>query len=145
VQGRWDPTARDPNDLPYADPTFGPGFPTPVGVRTATVADGLSNTLLVSEKRIDRSQLGQPQTNDNNGYATGLDNDTCALHTPPPRRDLPADPTAHTGNDFGSSHADGMNAVLADGSVRLVRYSITPTTFVRLCEVSDGQVLGNDW
>jgi prepilin-type N-terminal cleavage/methylation domain-containing protein/prepilin-type processing-associated H-X9-DG protein len=146
VQGRWDPNARDPNDQPYVDPTFGAGFPTPLTVNTAAILDGLSNTLMVSEKRIDRTLLGQPQTNYNNGYATGLDNDTCALHSPRPRADVPLDAAPIAGGqEFGSSHSDGMNALLADGSVRFLSYAISPTTFTRVCEIADGQVLGTDW
>ena len=46
---------------------------------------------------------------------------------------------------FGSSHIGGLNACLADGSVRFIRYSISPTTFRDLCIMNDGRVLANDF
>ena len=37
--------------------------------RIADITDGLSNTLLVAEKRLNLANLGQPQPDDNEGYS----------------------------------------------------------------------------
>src|SRR5262249_53513205 len=42
----------------------------------ADITDGTSNTLLVADKRLNRAFLGQPQTDDNEGYTAGWDKDT---------------------------------------------------------------------
>ncbi len=39
---------------------------------------------------------------------------------------------------FGSAHSSGLNAVLADGSVRTFRYSVPSAIFQVLCRKSDG-------
>jgi prepilin-type processing-associated H-X9-DG protein len=44
---------------------------------------------------------------------------------------------------FGSSHPGGFNVVLADGSVRLISYSIPVATFRALSTVRGGEVLTN--
>ena len=49
------------------------------------------------------------------------------------------------GGLFGSSHSGGLNIVLADGSVRFISYAISQRTFLLLGNVSDGQVLPNDF
>jgi prepilin-type processing-associated H-X9-DG protein len=49
-------------------------------------------------------------------------------------------------NQFGSSHPGGINAVLADGSVRQVRFNPDPTAFTYLCRREDGHVVNlNDF
>jgi prepilin-type processing-associated H-X9-DG protein len=40
----------------------------------------------------------------------------------------------------GSAHANGLNVLLADGSVRSVSYNISATNWYYLCHASDGQV-----
>ena len=45
---------------------------------------------------------------------------------------------------FGSAHEGGMNAMLGDGSVRLIRYTVDPVQFMRLCHRMDGGVLNLD-
>jgi prepilin-type N-terminal cleavage/methylation domain-containing protein len=44
-----------------------------------------------------------------------------------------------------SSHTNGMVVGLADGSVRFVTQSISPTTWANACDPRDGNVLGSDW
>ena len=45
---------------------------------------------------------------------------------------------------FGSPHGGGMPCLFADGSVRGLSYSISPTTTVHLWTWNDGQVLSAD-
>ena len=44
-----------------------------------------------------------------------------------------------------SSHSAGMNIGLADGSVRFIGQSMSPTTFWQACTPDGGEVLGSDW
>jgi prepilin-type N-terminal cleavage/methylation domain-containing protein/prepilin-type processing-associated H-X9-DG protein len=46
---------------------------------------------------------------------------------------------------YNSPHSGGMNVGLADGSVRFLAPSITPTTWGNAINPKDGQVLGPDW
>ena len=72
--------------------------------------------------------------------ARDLDQPCCG-----PTRDItvtPTPPFADRGNgldQFGSSHAAGINGMLADGSVRHIRYGADRTAFWNLCARDDGQ------
>jgi prepilin-type processing-associated H-X9-DG protein len=112
--------------------------------RIADVTDGTSNTLLVSEKRLNRAFLGQKVPDDNQGYTAGWNFDTVRKTTLPPAPDYVA-PFGDGGGRFGSSHPNGINAVLADGSVRPISFAIGKTTFRLLGDRSDGQPLPSDW
>jgi prepilin-type N-terminal cleavage/methylation domain-containing protein/prepilin-type processing-associated H-X9-DG protein len=113
-----------------------------IPVSSGEITDGLSNTLMVSEKRLNRLHLGQPQSNDYIGYTAGWENDVVRSTDEPPRPDYSGD---DDGRDdlFGSSHPDRFNAVFADGSVRSIPYSINPTVFSYLGNISDGQVISS--
>jgi prepilin-type N-terminal cleavage/methylation domain-containing protein/prepilin-type processing-associated H-X9-DG protein len=115
-------------------------FPT----RIAQITDGTSNTLLVSEKLLNLAFLGQRAPDDNQGYTAGWNYDTVRKTTLPPARDYSA-PFGDGGGRFGSSHPNGVNAVLADGSVRSISFSISRLTFSLLGDKSDGQPLPADW
>ena len=45
-------------------------------VRRRDIANGLSNTLMVGEKRLNLGEMGQQQQDDNQGYSVGFDQDT---------------------------------------------------------------------
>ena len=111
---------------------------------TGSVTDGLSNTLLAADKRLDLVNLGSPQDDDNEGYTSGFDEDTVRRTgrvSEPPAPD-PRDGFTG-GKRFGSSHPGRFNAVLADGSVRTIPYSIDPQVFRRLGDKADGEVVGD--
>lgn len=103
----------------------------------ADITDGTSNTLMVSEKRLNLANIGQPQPDDNEGYACGWDEDVIRSTALPPAMDYYA-----AGWDqarrFGSSHNEGVYAVFADGTVRSISYSIDPIVFQNLGNKSDG-------
>jgi len=45
---------------------------------------------------------------------------------------------------FGSSHPSGINAVLGDGSVRSLKFTIDPAAMRKLSSIDDGEVLSAD-
>jgi prepilin-type N-terminal cleavage/methylation domain-containing protein len=109
----------------------------------ADISDGTSNTLLVSEKRLNLAFLGQGAQDDNQGYTAGWNYDTVRKTTKPPAADY-FDSFGDGGGLFGSSHRQGVNAVLADGSLHLILYTIDKKTFSYLGNVADGHVLPPD-
>jgi len=114
-------------------------------VRAADVTDGLSSTLLAGDKRLNLTHLGQPQPDDNEGYTAGYDVDTVRTVRARPMPDFHAEYWDDAAR-FGSSHPFLFNVVMADGSARSVSYSINPTIFQRLGNISDGQVVNDgDW
>jgi prepilin-type N-terminal cleavage/methylation domain-containing protein/prepilin-type processing-associated H-X9-DG protein len=112
--------------------------------RIAMITDGTSNTLLLSEKRLNRYFLGQAQQDDNQGYTAGWNYDTVRKTTRPPMPDYFA-PFGDGAGLFGSSHPHGVNALLADGSVRGIAFTISKTTFKLVGDIGDGQPLPPDW
>jgi prepilin-type N-terminal cleavage/methylation domain-containing protein/prepilin-type processing-associated H-X9-DG protein len=162
-KGFFCPSRRGPQTVTFSDPAYLGGMSvthalcdyaasnlegtgvvqqyTPV--RIADITDGLSNTLMVSEKRLNRRYLGQPQANDYIGYTAGWENDIVRSTDESPRPDINGE---DDGRDdlFGSSHPGRFNAVLADGSVRSISYSIEPTVFASLGNKSDGQVINSN-
>jgi prepilin-type N-terminal cleavage/methylation domain-containing protein len=135
--------------------------PRQVTVDTAAILDGTSNTLMVGEKRlhmafIDVSPAPFTWNNDNEDPYTAQYLDDCAawvgnrvgsVRTPlPPAPDLVRasdDPVVlHTPRvQFGSSHPGVFNAVLADGSVRSIRFTVSPNVFMSLGMRKDGQTI----
>ncbi len=112
-------------------------------VRMAEITDGASNTLLVSEKRLNLFFLGQAQPDDNIGYTAGWDDETNRMTSRPPAPDYRMSSGSGDGL-FGASHTGGFNALFSDGSVHFLHYSIAPVTFYYLGNKSDGQVVGDD-
>jgi hypothetical protein len=113
------------------------------------IPDGIAYTLLLSEKRMDLSLLGQKQQDDDQGFVAGWDWDTIRWARWEPTRDHVGGPP--TPGRFGSSHLAGINAVFADGAVRMIRfdiqsnYSITnPGVWQRLCIRDDGMSVSLD-
>jgi prepilin-type N-terminal cleavage/methylation domain-containing protein/prepilin-type processing-associated H-X9-DG protein len=126
------------------------------GLRWAGVTDGLANTVLAAEKLVNM----HPDTDDfvdNESWAgpgfadgdimRGCEKNGSSWYGPvrdikvaPPVASSPWTDSLHY--SFGSAHPAGMNALLADGSVRTIRYEVDLTTFMRLCVRNDGQVVG---
>jgi prepilin-type N-terminal cleavage/methylation domain-containing protein/prepilin-type processing-associated H-X9-DG protein len=156
------PSRRSPQTVSFSDPAYLNGLVAPhalgdyaasnkegTGVvqqfkptRFADILDGTSNTLLLGDKRANRALLGQPHPGDDVGYTSGWDYNTVRRTNLQP---LPDYRGAGEGKKrFGSSHTGGFNAAFADGSVRLISYSIDVTTFSYLGNKSDGQAISGD-
>jgi len=110
-------------------------------IKINLIPDGSSQTLLIGDKALYLPRVGQYQGDDNEGYSSGWDHDVIRRTDRSPISDRQAPGWGE--ERFGSSHATGFSAALADGSVRFIPFSISLTTFANLGNRADGQVLGN--
>ena len=111
-------------------------------VTVAEIRDGTSNTYLIGEKYLnpDDYTTGSDDADNENLYV-GVDNDHYRFTHPgfgAPRVDRSG--TALY-NIFGSAHPSGWQAVLCDGSVRSLSYSIDPAIHSRLGNRRDGEAI----
>jgi len=114
-----------------------------VGMSLTQIKDGTSNTLMFGEKRMDTTNMGSYQGDDNEGYACAWDHDVARTTNAVPQADGKLG-TGAGGNIFGSSHSGGANYVMVDGSVRFINYSITLASFQALGTVGYGDI-NNDY
>jgi prepilin-type N-terminal cleavage/methylation domain-containing protein len=105
------------------------------------LVDGTSHTLLVGDKRLNLSLLGQPQEDDNEGYTAGWNSDTIRQTDKVPLPDFIGEGDGD--GRFGSSHPGVFHVVMADGSTRSLAYTIDGTTFRHLGDVHDGHVVSD--
>jgi len=109
------------------------------------ISDGTSNTLLAGEKQIHRNYLGNTGGDNEPVFNPGWDQDIVRFGgVAPEEDDLHPASSSHWSNKFGSSHFGGFNAVLSDGSVRLIRHTVDPEVFRRACLTRDGLVVNTD-
>jgi prepilin-type N-terminal cleavage/methylation domain-containing protein/prepilin-type processing-associated H-X9-DG protein len=107
-----------------------------VALTFASITDGTSNTLLVGEKRLNSLQVGNIQSDDNEGYSSGWDHDVMRFSD---RAPLPDGRSGDGNQRFGSRHPGVFNVVLVDGSVRNLSYTIELEIFTRIGNRRDGQ------
>ena len=117
--------------------------------RTMTdVSDGLSNTVLAGDKQCHPTVLGTSGGDNEPWQNSGWDQDHVRFGEAVPEPDS-SHPTSQSATfwsvRFGSSHSGGFNAAMGDGSVRFMRYGIDPANWMRLCLISDGEVIGVDF
>jgi prepilin-type N-terminal cleavage/methylation domain-containing protein/prepilin-type processing-associated H-X9-DG protein len=143
------------------DPAHGNGvFYRNSKVNVLQITDGTSQTLAVGERSASRvwgtwtgsvtgaetpPAPGSPSTVTEEGPALVLGHtgeplpgpDYSDIHTP-------NSAGAHV-DDFTSRHPQGVNMLMADGSVRMLTDSINPATWVGLGTRAGGEVVGGDW
>jgi prepilin-type N-terminal cleavage/methylation domain-containing protein len=112
--------------------------------KAAQVTDGLSKTMMVSEKRLKPSKYELGDWCDDRGWTDGWDPDT--IRTPAYEMGVDRDPQNSDDDDslcrgIGSVHVAGVNAVFGDGTVRTVSYDIEPKVLNWLVHRSDGQTI----
>jgi prepilin-type N-terminal cleavage/methylation domain-containing protein len=140
------------------------GYASFPAVTLMTITDGTSNTLLVAEKWLHPNQQGkdggdnEPYVNagfdEDHGRATGGtyaceccfgSTSTTAVtinRVPYPNIDAPNCPSTTIWNEsFGGPHTGGINAVMSDGSVHFVSFSIDPATWSAVGSRAGGEVL----
>lgn len=114
--------------------------------RMADISDGLSNTLMVAEKQVHPTVLGSAGGDNEPWNNSGWDQDHVRFGEAVPQPDelhpTSASPTFWSVR-FGGSHAGVFTAVMSDGSVRSLRYTIDATTWMNIIRINDGQVLPN--
>ena len=120
--------------------------------RWSDVTDGKSMVIMVAEKFVDPSRY-QPVAIPNDppqgawptlsfsdmGYFNGWNWSTVRCSMYGPIRDQPYGSIAYW-QMFGSAHQQGINVLMADGSVRMMGYSISNALFQLLCRKDDGVV-----
>lgn len=118
------------------------------GINYRDIPDGSSNTILIGEKVI---------SSDDRGWASGT-RSTLRNTGTLPNAQVPAyNYNAGYGNNpgdadesapgyvggFHSRHAGGVQAALADGSVRFISENINPQTYQQLGDRADGGMIGD--
>ena len=130
-------------------------------LRLETIPDGTSNTVMLGEKRLKRDRFGLSYDDNEPYVAPGWDSEIYRIANTEvdgispccgPERDIPVatsvvGPSVDPNNglrQFGASHVTGMNAAMADGSVRVIRYTPAATVFQRACQRDDNLVYNPD-
>lgn len=111
--------------------------------KTRHITDGLSNTVVVSEKRVYVGEYEQGSVpGDDIGWTDGWDHDIVRYTGYRPEADS-VRPEKNEEQDyyrFGSAHSAGINTVYADGHVALIDYDVDLDVFNALGHRSDGLV-----
>jgi prepilin-type N-terminal cleavage/methylation domain-containing protein len=123
----------------------------------ADFRDGTSSSIMVAEKCLPLTRFSSDGGDNEMWQNSGWDEDCIRFHfVPVPDLQAPAlngvcstpsNPNAGSTlwrKMFGSSHTDGINAVLADGSVKYIKYSVSADTFRKLAVIDDLQALSAD-
>lgn len=125
--------------------------------RLADFSDGTSNSILAAEKSLPTDRHGADGGDNERWNNSGWDEDNIRFHfVPVADQQAPSlngycqsPPSPKTGTNlwrrnFGSSHPGGMNAVLGDGSVRFIKFSVDPTAFRKISVIDDGEPFKSD-
>ena len=114
------------------------------GVALTAATDGLSNTLMVSEKQLNPANYYVGDWHDDQGWIDGWDPDVIRYTAFQPHSDKDYGTVQNGGWEgyrFGSAHTTGINGLFGDGSVRFIRYSVDLTLFNWLGNRQDGQIV----
>lgn len=101
---------------------------------TASIRDGLSNTIMAGEKSVEHQSYYIATCADNEGWTDGWDWDTIRWSNHSPIHDANASPCASW---FGAVHQGGCQFAFGDGSVHTLSYSIDGELFRSLCHRED--------
>ena len=121
-------------------------LPTQPGIKMSEITDGTSNTLLAGERRMNTARFGIC-LDDKESYVTSGWNGNCEGYRK--AFDVPQPDYSNRAFDeldfmalhvFGSSHPGVFNVVFCDGNVRTIRYTVTLTTWQRVCIRNDSEV-----
>ena len=123
-------------------------------IKPAECPDGLSNTLLVSEKLVRTDLYEGGSWSDDMGWADGWDPDQLRSTGLPPLNDSDSfcygprqnwcggrPPGSNDVFIFGSSHPSGINAVFGDGSVHHINFDVDVVLFNHLGGRYDEQIV----
>jgi prepilin-type N-terminal cleavage/methylation domain-containing protein len=113
-------------------------------VAITDVVDGASQTLMIGEKAVPTQFRGGTFMEDDLGYASGFafSNFNAIRFTSPALLPVTDNQiTGASGGAFGSAHLGTWNAAMADGSVRPMSYSITPSVYSAIGTIRGGEVV----
>jgi prepilin-type processing-associated H-X9-DG protein len=124
-------------------------------VKPSACTDGLSNTILISEKLLRTDLYDGGSWSDDLGWADGWDPDQLRSTGLAPLSDTDSlcyggplaircggpPPGFQEVYVFGSAHPSGINAVFADGSVHLISFDVDVVLFNYLGGRNDGEVV----
>ena len=110
----------------------------------AQIKDGVSNTIAFGEKQLHPQFLGRCGGDNEPIYNSGWsgDCDVVRFGSVAPQPDhlhLNTAGATYWSMRFGSSHHNGFNVVMCDGSVHFIRFNIDRLNFLYLCTISDGE------
>jgi len=109
------------------------------------VADGLSKTMLIGEKRLRIDRYATGDWMDDRGWSDGWDPDTERSTNHPIGRDIRSDQAPldnrFFGFHFGSAHGTGMHAVFGDNAVHRISYDIDRQIYDNMGARRDGLVI----
>ncbi|MCA9248017.1 MAG: DUF1559 domain-containing protein, partial [Planctomycetales bacterium] len=131
VRTNWDIRPTNSSDPPEEAGSTPP-------VRFGDVRDGLSNTLLIGEKRLAPDRYESGDWHDDRGWTDGWDPDIMRSTEFPI---LPDGSNGNFGYMFGSPHPGVMMAVFGDGSVHAITLSIDRELFNNLGDRMDGEIV----
>ncbi len=132
------------NTVAFSESLLGPGGPNQSGT-TADIRLFYKDVSALSQANCDASTI--LLTDRGALWADGAYNDGLYNNVRTPNSPL-MDCMQHSNPAWKaarSRHTGGVNALLADGSVRFVRDSINPQTWAAAGTRANGEVLGNDW
>lgn len=109
------------------------------GITTQHITDGMSNTILVGEKHVPLKNFGEGWL-DSSVY--NGEYPVCYLRGAGMGVGL-AQFRDEVSWKWGSYHTAVCLFALCDGSVRGIAHHVDPTTLAYLCQINDGQVLGD--
>ena len=150
-------TTTDPgpgNQTVYAPFGYIDGSSTPRGSKLTDITDGTSNTLLLSEVLMAPNTAfdirGDVINNDRGCFHFSTINppnspnpDHLVFYTPSTDPLMPSVGASPAYNSARSRHSGGVNAALADGSVRFISNSILLPTWQALSTMNGGEVVGD--
>lgn len=117
--------------------------------RTITdLTDGTSQTILVGEKQCHPTVLGSSGGDNEVWNNSGWDQDHVRFGEAVPQPDnLHPDSTQSTfwSVRFGGSHPGIFTAVMADGSVKSIAYTIDANNWRRIVLINDGEIISADF
>lgn len=106
--------------------------------RMSDITDGLSQTLLVSEKSIGSAWVEGGTQGDDGDVCRSLDYDNARSAAKVPVHDRDGTPW---GEYFGSAHSRGLGVVWCDGHVSTVAYRVSPATWKAFATRAGGEVV----
>jgi prepilin-type processing-associated H-X9-DG protein len=109
----------------------------------------MANTLLAGETRVHLhylTQTGDCCSDNESAYLAGWSDDVGRHGNKVPQPDIMSAliPPDQADGFFGSSHPHQINIVLADGSVRTVKFAVHPAVFLGLSVKNDGYVMNHN-